>query len=84
MAQTVKNLPAMQEARVQSLGWGEDPLEKGMVLGFPFSLVDKESACNAEDLRLDLWVRKIPWRRKWQPTPLLVPRKGPLMKHHQR
>ena len=25
----VKNLPAMQETRVQSLGW-EDPLEKGM------------------------------------------------------
>ena len=27
MAQTVKNLPAMQETWVQSLGW-EDPLEK--------------------------------------------------------
>ena len=30
MAQTVKNLPAMQETWVQSLG-REDPLEKGMV-----------------------------------------------------
>ena len=29
MAQTVKNLPAMQETGVQSLGW-EDPLEEGM------------------------------------------------------
>ena len=29
VAQTVKNLPAMQETRVQSLGQ-EDPLEKGM------------------------------------------------------
>ena len=29
MAQTVKNLPALQETRVQSLGQ-EDPLEKGM------------------------------------------------------
>ena len=29
MAQTVKNLPAMQETRVLSLGL-EDPLEKGM------------------------------------------------------
>ena len=29
MAQTVKNLPAMQEIWVQSLG-REDPLEKGM------------------------------------------------------
>ena len=30
MAQTVKNLPVMQETQVQSLG-REDPLEKGMV-----------------------------------------------------
>ena len=29
MAQTLKNLPAMQETQVQSLGL-EDPLEKGM------------------------------------------------------
>ena len=27
MAQRVKNMPAMQETQVQSLGW-EDPLEK--------------------------------------------------------
>ena len=29
LAQSVKNLPAMQETQVQSLGW-EDPLEKEM------------------------------------------------------
>ena len=29
MAQTVKNLPAMQETQIQSLGW-EDLLEKKM------------------------------------------------------
>ena len=29
MTQIVKNLPAVQETRVRSLGW-EDPLEKGM------------------------------------------------------
>ena len=29
VAQTVKNLPAMQETRIQFLVW-EDPLEKGM------------------------------------------------------
>ena len=27
----------------------------------------KESACN------DPWVRKIPWRRKWQPIPVFLP-----------
>ena len=25
--------------------------------------------------RFDPWVGKIPWRRKWQPTPVLLPRK---------
>ena len=29
MAQLVKNLPAIRETWIQSLGW-EDPLEKGM------------------------------------------------------
>ena len=29
VAQLAKNLPAVQETRVQSLGW-EDPLEEGM------------------------------------------------------
>ena len=29
MVQTVKNLPTVQESRVQSLGW-EDPLEEGI------------------------------------------------------
>ena len=31
MAQLVKNLPAMQETWVQSLGW-EEPLEEGMAI----------------------------------------------------
>ena len=25
--------------------------------------------------RLDPWVRKMPWRRKWQPTPVFLPGK---------
>ena len=33
VAQTIKNLPAMQENWVQSLGW-EDPLEKGVATHF--------------------------------------------------
>ena len=41
VAQTVKNLPAMQERP------GFDP-----------------------------WVGKIPWRRKWQPTPVFLPGKS--------
>ena len=33
----------------------------------------KESAYNAGSLRFHLWVGKIPWRRKWQPTSIFLP-----------
>ena len=35
----------------------------------------KESAYSAEDLSL-IWVRKIPWRREWQPTLVFMPGKS--------
>ena len=43
------------------------------VEGFPCGSDGKESSCNVEDLGSILGVRKIPWRRKWQPTPLFLP-----------
>ena len=36
---------------------------------FPIGSNSKESACNAGDLGLIPGSEKIPWRRKWQPTP---------------
>ena len=39
IAQLVKNLPAMQEIRVQSLGW-EDPLEKEMANPLQYSCLE--------------------------------------------
>jgi len=38
----------------------------------------KESASNAnlinaDQPRFNLWVRKMPWSRKWQPTPVFLP-----------
>ena len=36
----------------------------------------KESACQWRRHKLDPWVGKIPWRRKWQPTPVLLPGKS--------
>ena len=39
----------------------------------------KESACNAGGLqkhRFNPWVRKAPWRKKWQPTPVFLPGKS--------
>ena len=46
-----------------------------VVWGLPGGSDGKASACNAGDLGFDPWVEKIPWRRKWQPTPVLLPGK---------
>ena len=38
-------------------------------------LSGKESACQCKRCEFDPWVRKIPWRRKRQPTPVFLPGK---------
>ena len=44
--------------------------------GFPAGSNGKVSACNAGDLgSIPGLGSKIPWRRKWQPTPVLLPGK---------
>ena len=44
--------------------------------GFPGCARGKEPACQCTRHKrcwFDLWVRKIPWRRKWLPTPVFWP-----------
>ena len=39
-------------------------------------LSGKESTCQCKSHRshkFEPWVRKIPWRRKWDPTPVFLP-----------
>ena len=43
--------------------------------GFPGSSAEKNLSA-MQETRLDPWVGKIPWRRKWQPTPLFLPGKS--------
>ena len=47
---------------------------------FPGGSVVKDPPANAGDPRFNPWVRKIPWRRKWQPTLGFFPGKS----HRQR
>ena len=54
VARLVKNLPAMWETYVQSLGW-EDPMEKekathSSILELPSGSAGEESTCNVGDL----------------------------------
>ena len=43
---------------------------------FPWWLCGKESTCQSRKHRLNPRVRKIPWRRKGQPTPVFLPGKS--------
>ena len=52
--------------------------EKKTKLGFPGGSVVKNLPASAEDTRDRVSIPgfgKIPWRRKWQPTPVFLPRK---------
>ena len=40
-----------------------------LIVRLPWLLSGKESTCQRRRCRFDPWVRKIPWRREWQPTP---------------
>ena len=39
----------------------------------PRWLSGKEPACRCRRRIFSPWVGKIPWRRKWQPTPVFLP-----------
>ena len=45
------------------------------VMGFPSGSVVKNPPALQEMWRcgFDPWIQKIPWRRKWQPTPVFLP-----------
>ena len=46
------------------------------IIGLPRLLSGKESSYQCRRCRrlgFDPWVRKIPWRREWQPTPIFLP-----------
>ena len=46
---------------------------------FPSAASGKEPTCQCRRLKrcgLDPWVRKIPWRRRWQPAPVFLPGKS--------
>ena len=71
----------LQGAYLLVLGTGKipSPLLSGSLILFFFSaalwLSDKEPACQCQRCRrlwFNPWVGKIPWRRKWQPTPVFL------------
>ena len=58
-------------------------IQKGEVIGIciadsglPWWLRGKEFICQCRRHGFDPWVGKVPWRRKWQPTPVFLPGKS--------
>ena len=45
-------------------------------MGFLAGSVVKNLSANSGRCRFDPWVEEIPWRRKWQPTPVFLPGKS--------
>ena len=75
------NSKFFREKSVFSWSWKKAEcllLETGTVcpnIGLPRWLSGKESACQWGRHKFDPWVRKIPWRWKWQFTPVFSPGK---------
>ena len=44
-----------------------------VIYGFPWWLSDKEATCQCRRCMFSPWIRKIPWRREWLPTPVYLP-----------
>ena len=67
-----------------SLGSGSWPVrtrgfQQWLQRGLPAGANGKELTCQCrrhKRFRFDPWVGKIPWRGKWQPTPVFLPGKS--------
>ena len=64
--------PPTQEAPGPVLGQSAIVLP---FLGLPRWLSSKGATCQCRRRRFDPWLRKIPWRRKWQPIQVVLPGK---------
>ena len=72
-----------EPGRLQSMGpqrvgrnWATFTHSLMHILVLTWWLDGKESACQCKRCGFDPWVGKIPWRRKWQPTPVFLPGKS--------
>ena len=47
-------------------------MQQHLIVFIMLRLTDKEPACQCRRRGFDPWVGKIPWRRKWQHSPIFV------------
>ena len=68
--------PCSNEDPAQPINKSIVAIKKKRENRLPWWLSGKESACRCRRRGFDPEVTKIPWRRKWQPTPVLLPGKS--------
>ena len=66
--------PAVCGPLVFRLPW--DLLVSSSSHRLPWELSSKAPACQCRRRKFNPWVGKMPWRRKWQPTPVFLPGKS--------
>ena len=66
----------LQMAVFHSLLWSSNIPIYYYIYKLPQWLSSEDSACQCRERGFDPWVRKIPWRRKWLPTPVFLPGKS--------
>ena len=75
--QVAVSIPVLNEVgrtRVWPFFWNSIvlmPYSK-IYMGLSWQLSGKESTGQCRRLGFDPWVRRIPWRKKWQPTPAFL------------
>ena len=68
----------LQSMWLQKVGHDWSDLPQCILEGLPWCLSSKQFACNAGDAyrRCGFRVRKMPWKRKWQPSSVFLPGKS--------
>ena len=71
--------PARPVGHLRALSWVPCAMQQHPTSYFikpSLWLSGKEATCQGRRCALDPWVGKISWRRKWQPTPVVLPGKS--------
>ena len=67
------HLLSFHRCQRSTLDNGHDPITKWMHGSHGKESASNADVINADQPRFNLWVRKMPWSRKWQPTPVFLP-----------
>ena len=64
------------EKEIKGIQVGKEEVKLSLFAWLTRWLSSKEPACQCRRHEFNPWVGKMPWRRKWQPTPVFLPGKS--------